>query len=88
MSRNTEIIGYLKKIHLHHWAVQGMSMEFLIPFKNAWYVHSFAFTCKSKKFEIVAECEKGPIVIQFKNIITVFLMALTCKSLTHRLTFL
>lgn len=46
-----------------------MSVEFLIPFKNSWYVHPFAFMCKSKKFDIVAECEKGPIVIQFKNIL-------------------
>ena len=46
-----------------------MSMEFLIPFKNSWYVHSFAFTNKSKKFDILAECEKGPIVVEFKNIL-------------------
>lgn len=69
VSRNTEVIGYLKKLYLHHWAVQGMSMEYLVPFKNSWYVHSFAFTNKSKKFDILAECEKGPLIVEFKNIL-------------------
>ena len=69
VSRNTEIIGYLKKIHLHHWAVQDMSYEFLVPFKNSWYVHSFAFMNKSKKFDILSECEKGPLIVEFKNIL-------------------
>jgi len=44
-------------------------MEFLIPFKNSWYVHSFAFTNKSKKFDILSECEKGPVIVEFKNIL-------------------
>jgi len=69
VSRNTEVIGYLKKIYLHHWALQDLPMEFLIPFKNSWYVHSFAFTNKSKKFDILSECEKGPVIVEFKNIL-------------------
>ena len=69
VSRNTEVIGYLKKIYLHHWAIADLPMEFLVPFRNSWYVHSFAFTNKSKKFDILSESEKGPIIVEFKNIL-------------------
>lgn len=69
ISRNTEIIGYLKKTFLHHWALDELPLEFLVPFKCSWHIHPFSFINKTKKFETLAESEKGPLIIEFKNIL-------------------
>ena len=69
LSRNTEAICYLKKIYLQHWAVQGLEMEFKVPFKNAWNVHAIAFTNPKKSFIVLAEGDRGPQVIELKNIL-------------------
>jgi hypothetical protein len=51
-------------MYLHHWAFQGMEYEFVIPLKNSWDVHSFSFVNPLKTFKVLAECTRGPLVIE------------------------
>ncbi|KAL4441119.1 hypothetical protein ABPG74_002069 [Tetrahymena malaccensis] len=68
-SNKNEEVCSIKKVYYHHWLFQGMDTEFLVELKNSWDIHSFSFTNPEKTFQILAECERGPLVIQCLNII-------------------
>ena len=44
-------------------------MDFVVPCKNAWDIHTFTFMNPDKSFTVLAESERGPCIIEFKNII-------------------
>ena len=69
LSNPSEKVCYIKKNHLFHWLFEDCDSEFLVLVKAKWFVHSFSFTNPKKAFSILAECEKGPLVIELDNMI-------------------
>ncbi|KRX08132.1 hypothetical protein PPERSA_01677 [Pseudocohnilembus persalinus] len=70
-SRTYEDYCQIKKIHLHHWVFEGMQTEFLVPLMNTWDPHTFTFTNQNKKFTVLAESQRGALVIELQNILGV-----------------
>lgn len=68
-SRNYEEICQIKKIFLHHWALEGMDSEFLVPLKNSWDMHNFNFVNPEKTFIILAESIRGAVIIECNKIL-------------------
>lgn len=66
---NVERKCYIKKIYLNHWLFHNCDMEFVVPYKGRWEVHSFNFTNKEKAFDILAESEQGALVIEYPRIV-------------------
>ncbi|EGR31050.1 hypothetical protein IMG5_118860 [Ichthyophthirius multifiliis] len=66
-SRNDECMCVIKKMYMHHWAFQGMDDEFIIPLKNSWDIHTFSFINPHKHFKVLADSDRGPIVIEMEN---------------------
>jgi len=54
---------------LHHWSFEGMDSEFIVPLKNTWDIHSFAFTNPDKTFHVLADSDRGPVIISLKNML-------------------
>ncbi|KAL4442225.1 hypothetical protein ABPG74_009243 [Tetrahymena malaccensis] len=70
-SRKYEETCRIKKMHMHHWAFQDLDDEFIIPLKNNWDIHTFAFVNPSKHFNVLADSERGAIVVEMENILAV-----------------
>ena len=64
-SKSTETICYLKKVYLHHYLFEGLPCEFLVPSHNKWDIHPITFTNQDKAFIVLAESDRGPIIIEF-----------------------
>ena len=60
LSKNTEAICYLKKMHLRHWALRGFKFQFIIPELSEWDIHSFKFQNKNRRFQILGDSDRGP----------------------------
>jgi len=71
LDENIETKCFLKKIFLTHWLFINCDMEFVVSYRGRWEVHSFSFTNKEKTFEVLAESEGGPLVIEYPRIIGV-----------------
>ena len=56
-------------MYLQHWAFEGMDSEFIVPLKNSWDIHTFAFTNPEKTFHVLADSPRGPLVIHLKNML-------------------
>jgi hypothetical protein len=61
-------------MHLHHWGFTDIALEFKVELKNTWDVHNFSFLNMSKKFSILAEGERGPLIIEYKNTIGIIFL--------------
>lgn len=68
-TRKTESVCYIKKNHISHWLFDQVEKEFLICCKSPWNIHTFNFLNKEKTFSILAENQKGPVIIEMKNCI-------------------
>ena len=64
-------------MHMHHWAFLGMDDEFIIPLKNSWDIHTFSFINPHKHFKVLADSERGPIVIEMENTLGVLFSTYT-----------
>ena len=67
LSNPSEKVCYIKKNHLFHWLFNECDPECLVLVKAKWFVHSFSFTNPKKAFSILAECDKGPLIIELDN---------------------
>jgi hypothetical protein len=54
---------------MHHWALEGMDSEFLVPLKNSWDMHNFNFVNPEKMFIILAESIRGGVIIESEKIL-------------------
>lgn len=73
---SNELICYVKKMHLHHWGFIEVPLEFKVELKNTWDVHQFTIVNQNKKFTILAEGERGPLIMENKNTFaTLFLIS-------------
>ncbi|CAD8115459.1 unnamed protein product [Paramecium primaurelia] len=66
-SKETEIVCSLRKNSMHNYLFNGLPFEFVVPFKNSWDVHPFNFVNPKKTFQTLADCEKGPLIIQVSD---------------------
>jgi len=74
LDEHSETMCYLKKLHIRHWLFQNCKMEFPVPHRGRWELHSFSFTNKEKTFEVLAESEGGPLVIEYPRMVAVKFM--------------
>lgn len=70
-TRKTESVCYIKKNHINHFLFEQVEKEFLICSKSPWNIHTFNFLNKEKTFTVLAENQKGPVIIEMKNLIAV-----------------
>lgn len=56
-------------MYLQHWALEGMDSEFIVPLKNAWDIHTFAFINPEKTFHSLADSSRGPVIFLLKNML-------------------
>ena len=70
-TRKTESVCFIKKNYCNHWLFDSIEKEFLICSKSPWNIHTFNFVNKEKTFVILAENQKGPVIIEMKNCIAV-----------------
>ena len=55
---------------LHHWVLQGIDSEFIVPLKNSWDMHSFAFVNPEKIFVVLADSmQRGGLILEMRNLI-------------------
>ena len=47
-----------------------MDSEFIVPLKNSWDMHSFAFINPQKTFTVLAESPRGPVIIESVNMMS------------------
>lgn len=66
-----EVLCYIKKQHSNHWLFAECGLEFIVPHKSKWQVHSFTFMNRIKTFEVIADSKEGPLIIEYPNIIGV-----------------
>jgi hypothetical protein len=63
---------------MYKWnsSILFISFPFRVETINKWDIHSFAFTNHEKKFVVLAEGDRGPLIIEYPNIIaTLFLVS-------------
>jgi hypothetical protein len=46
-----------------------MDTEFIVPLKNSWDVHTFAFVNADKTFTVLADSARGPVIIESTNLL-------------------
>lgn len=63
LQRNYEAFCSVKKLHLQHWLLKQVPLEFLAPLKNSWDTHPFNFVSPLRTFITLAESQKGPVLI-------------------------
>lgn len=57
---------YVKNEHLNHFAFQGLERsKFVACTDSKWDVHSFSFTSEHKSFRVLAESDRGAVIIEF-----------------------
>lgn len=57
---------YIKNEHINHYAFAGVEHhKFLASTESKWDVHTFAFTSSYRTFRVLAESDKGPVVIEY-----------------------
>jgi hypothetical protein len=59
------------KQKLGHWVLNGLETNTLIQCKNKWWIHPFNITNPDRHLTILAECDKGPLIIEYKNVLGV-----------------
>ncbi len=56
-------------MHLHHWSLNEIPFEFKIEIFNTWDIHKFAYVSNERKFTILADGSRGPLIIEYPNCI-------------------
>lgn len=46
-----------------------MDSEFIVPLKNSWDVHTFAFINPNKTFTVLADSIRGAVIIKSTNML-------------------
>lgn len=59
-----ELICYIKKTQLHHWGFRDVPMEFKVETNNTWDIHQFSYTNSKRQFAVLADGERGPLIIE------------------------
>ncbi|CAD8203085.1 unnamed protein product [Paramecium pentaurelia] len=67
VSKENEIVCSLRKNQMHHFLFNDVPFEFVVPYKNSWDVHPFNFVNPKKTFQTLADCTKGPLIIQISD---------------------
>lgn len=67
ITNSDEVIVYIKKLFLSHWAVQGIELQFIAKQTAKWQLHPFNFLNHDFRFWIIAESAQGPQIILFQN---------------------
>ncbi|CAD8110500.1 unnamed protein product [Paramecium sonneborni] len=67
VSKENEIVCSLRKNQMHHFLFNDLPFEFVVPYKNSWDVHPFNFVNPKKTFQTLADCTKGPLIIQISD---------------------
>lgn len=70
INKSTERIVYVRRIHIQHWVLKGIEAEFKANCLNKWNAHSVNITniaVVRRNYTILAECSKGPIIVEHNN---------------------
>jgi hypothetical protein len=68
-SVNIEYKVILEKQIIRHWLVKNLPNEFVVNSHATWFSHNFCVKQKPLQFKILAECSKGPMIIEHENTI-------------------
>jgi len=53
------------KQKIGHWALKGLEQShILVQCKNKWWIHPFNITHPDRYLSILAECDKGPLILE------------------------
>ena len=66
-----EVMCYIRKHLFSHWLFESCDNFFVVPTKSRWEVHSFSFVNKDRVFQVLAESDKGILIIEFSNVTAV-----------------
>lgn len=69
LQRHYETFCSIKKIHIQHWLLQNVEIEFVVATKNSWDVHPFNFVNPQRTFITLAEGPRGPLLIDIGDYI-------------------
>lgn len=64
LQRNYENFCFLKKIHIQHWLLQDVEIEFVVATRNTWDIHPFNFVNPKRTFLTLGEGPRGPMIIE------------------------
>lgn len=67
MNFNTEIKIQIEKRIIYHWLLKNISLEFIADFSTKWFAHNVCLKYKELQYLILANCDKGPSIIEYKN---------------------
>lgn len=57
---------YLKSNHINHYAFEGIEKtKFVACSSSKWDVHTFSFPSADRAFQVLAEGDRGPVVIEY-----------------------
>ncbi|CAK68983.1 unnamed protein product (macronuclear) [Paramecium tetraurelia] len=85
-SKTNEIIVHIKSSHVNHYIFEGVkSQSFVATTSSKWDVHSFSFPSIERAFTILAESDRGPIIIEYGSYIiaTLFDISLNYEATTQ-----
>ncbi|KAL4433516.1 hypothetical protein ABPG74_002913 [Tetrahymena malaccensis] len=71
LNSNTETICRIKKRYISHWAFKGIDANFKVPTKNQWDAHPFTSVNPDKQFQVLAESQRGPLIIESKQMFAI-----------------
>ena len=69
MNTEYERLCYIKKIHLHHWSLVDVPIEFKVECLNKWDIHKFSYISNERRFGILGDSLKGPVIIEYPYIL-------------------
>lgn len=65
MNTDKECRCYIKKTYLSNYLFEECDMEFKVYCNNSWQMHAFKFITDSRRFNILCESKKGPMIIEY-----------------------
>jgi hypothetical protein len=71
---------YIKNEHINHYAFIGLERsKFVACTESKWDIHSFAFTSSTRTFRVLAESDRGPVIIEYGTYILATLFDIDSK---------
>lgn len=67
MAINTEVKVILQKKSLYHWLIKDLNLDFVVESTSNWFSHNFCVKYKDLQYNILADCNKGPVLIEHGN---------------------
>lgn len=65
-SKSNERVVYVKSTHINHYAFEKLEKsKFVATSSSKWDVHSFTFPSEERAFKVLAESDRGPVVIEY-----------------------